>query len=202
MNLNFKVAGTKGVDGTVWHRRTRVILVLMVISWLSVVSVGLWLLWGYENTPGISAESPGQWPAASQIQLAPDQPTLVMLAHPHCPCTRASIGELASIMAHSQGRLSAYVLFLKPADFSDAWEETDLWQSASNIPGVKVVLDGDGREARLFHAATSGQTVLYDVHGRLIFSGGITSARGHFGDNEGQASIVSLVNAKAPSRTE
>lgn len=201
MNLNFNVAGGKRVDGTVWHRRTGVILVL-VISWLSVVGVGLWLLWGYENTPGISAESPGQWPAASQIQLAPDQPTLVMLAHPHCPCTRASIGELASIMAHSQGRLSAYVLFLKPADFSDAWEETDLWQSASNIPGVKVVLDGDGREARLFHAATSGQTVLYDVQGRLIFSGGITSARGHFGDNEGQASIISLVNAKAPSRTE
>src|SRR6266550_9074253 len=202
MNLNFKVAGTEELDGTVWHRRTRVILVLMVISWLSVVGVGLWSLWGYENTPGISAESLGQWPAASQIQLAPDQPTLVMLAHPHCPCTRASIGELASIMAHSQGRLSAYVLFIKPEGFSAEWEETDLWQTSSNIPGVTVIRDGDGREAHLFHAETSGQTVLYDPHGRLLFSGGITGSRGHFGDNAGQTSIVSLVNAEVPNRTE
>jgi hypothetical protein len=105
-------------------------------------------------------------------------------------------------MAHSQGRLSAYVLFLKPAGFSEDWEQTDLWQSAANIPGVKVMLDGDGKEARLFHAGTSGQTVLYDPHGRLLFSGGITGSRGHFGDNAGQASIVSLVNAEVPSQTE
>src|SRR5436190_20310672 len=202
MNLNFKVAGTKGVDGTVWHRRTRVILVLMVISWLSVVSVGLWLLWGYENTPGISAESPGQWPAASQIQLAPDQPTLVMLAHPHCPCTRATIGELASIMAHSQGRLTAYVLFVKPAGFSNKWEATDLWQSAASIPGVTAVIDDEGAEANRFHAATSGQTVLYDAGGRLLFSGGITASRGHYGDNAGQSAIVSLVNSGAADLTE
>ena len=204
MHLNFKLARTRVVDGSLLPRTktTRVILAFMVISWLSVVGVGLRLLWDYENTPGIAAEPPRQWPTDSRIQLAQDQATLVMLAHPHCPCTRASIGELASIMAHSQGRLSAYVLFLKPEGFSDAWEETDLWQSASYIPGVKVVLDGDGREARLFHAATSGQTVLYDAQGRLLFSGGITSARGHFGDNEGQASIVSFVNAKVPSRRE
>ena len=105
-------------------------------------------------------------------------------------------------MAHSQGRLSAYVLFMKPDGFSDDWEKTDLWQSASNIPGVKVILDSDGREARLFDAATSGQTALYDRDGHLLFRGGITSSRGHFGDNAGQASIVSIVNAEVPDRTE
>jgi hypothetical protein len=112
------------------------------------------------------------------------------------------MGELASIMAHSQGRLSAYVLFIKPQGFSDDWEQTDLWQSASEIPGVTVVLDTDGREARLFDAATSGQTVLYDRDGHLLFRGGITASRGHFGDNAGQASIISIVNAEIPDRTE
>jgi hypothetical protein len=183
-------------------KKTRVIVYLSAISWLSLVGIGLWFLWGYENTPGISAEAPRQWPADSRIQPSQDHATLVMLAHPHCPCTRASIGELASIMAHSQGRLSAYVLFIRPEGFSDDWEETDLWQSTSNIPGVKAILDGDGREARLFHAATSGQTVLYDPHGRLLFSGGITGSRGHFGDNAGQAAIVSFLNAEVPNRTE
>jgi hypothetical protein len=183
-------------------RRTRALLFLSAISWLVLVFGGMWLLSGYENAPGLAAESPLYWPAESRIQPAHDHATLVMLAHPRCPCTRASIGELASIMAHSQGRLSGYVLFIKPEGSSNEWQETDLWQSASSIPGVKVILDPDGREARLFSAATSGQTVLYDPQGRLLFSGGITGSRGHFGDNAGQASIVSLVNAEVPDRTE
>lgn len=204
MNANFRITRARAVGGSVLPRakRTGAILFLVALSWLALVGGGLWLLWGYENTPGMAAEAPRQWPAVSRIQPAQDHATLVMLAHPHCPCTRASIGKLASIMAHSQGRLSAYVLFTRPEAVSDDWEETDLLQSASNIPGVRVILDGDGKEARLFHAATSGHTLLYDLQGRLIFSGGITGSRGHFGDNAGQASIVSFVNAEVPNRSE
>src|SRR5688500_10084241 len=171
------------------RKRSRTLLLLSIVSWVALVSTGLWLLGGYENTPGIAAEAPGRWPTESRLHRATNQPTLVMLAHPHCPCTRASIGELASIMARTQGRLRAYVLFLKPEGTSKNWEATDLWHSAANIPGVEVVPDGDGREARLFRASTSGQTVLYDPAGHLLFSGGITQSRGHFGDNAGQASI-------------
>jgi hypothetical protein len=105
-------------------------------------------------------------------------------------------------MAQSQGRLTAYVLFLKPAEFSDNWEKTDLWQSAASIPGVRPIIDYDGVEASRFHATTSGQTVLYDAEGHLLFSGGITIARGHAGDNAGRSAIVSLVNAKVAEQTE
>jgi hypothetical protein len=105
-------------------------------------------------------------------------------------------------MAQSQGRLEAYVLFLKPAGFADDWEKTDLWQSAAGIKGVKPIVDYDGVEAHRFHAQTSGQTVLYDAEGRLLFSGGITVARGHAGDNAGRSAIVSLVNAKIAEKTE
>src|SRR6266480_1324584 len=173
-----------------WARRARVLLLLGTISWLLVIVFGLWILWGYENSPGKAAAPPHQWPADSKIQPARDHPTLVILAHPHCPCTRATIGELASIMAHSQGRLTAYVLFVKPAGFSEEWEKSDLWQSAASIPGVTALIDDEGAEANRFHAATSGQTLLYDAGGRLRFSGGITGARGHSGDNAGQAAIV------------
>jgi len=105
-------------------------------------------------------------------------------------------------MAQSQGRLTAYVLFLKPEGFSDNWEKTDLWQSARDIPGVKPIVDYDGIEARRFHATTSGQTVLYDAEGCLLFSGGITIARGHAGDNVGRSAIVSLVNSRVAEQTE
>jgi len=105
-------------------------------------------------------------------------------------------------MAQAQGRVTAYVLFLKPAGFSDDWEKTDLWQSAASIPGVKVVVDQDGVEADRFQAVTSGQTVLYDTEGRLLFSGGITGSRGHSGDNAGRSAIVSLLNTGEATAAE
>jgi hypothetical protein len=185
-----------------WARKISVILLTSGVLWLFAVSTGLWILWGYENTPGVSAEPPALWPADSRIPRSHERATLVMLAHPRCPCTRATIGELASLMAHSQGRLTAYVLFLKPEGFSDDWEKTDLWQSAASIPGVTAIVDDGGAEAQRFHSATSGQTVLYDAAGRLLFSGGITSARGHSGDNAGRSAIESLVNTGAADRAE
>jgi hypothetical protein len=183
-------------------RKTRSLLIASTIAWLAAVLAGLGLLAGYENTPGLAADAPNRWPTTSRLHLAPEHDTLVMLVHPHCPCTRASLGELASIMAHSQGRLTAFVLFLKPDGFSRDWEKTDLWRTAQGIPGVTAVLDEDGHEAQLFHAATSGQTLLYNVEGRLLFKGGITSSRGHSGDNAGRGAITSLVNAGAPEHTE
>lgn len=180
----------------------RRLLPVGIVIWVTLVAIGLWFLWGYENAPGEAGNPPQQWPSVSRIQLGRSNPTLVMLAHPRCPCTRASIGELARVMAHGQGRLSAYVLFIKPAGFDNDWEHSDLWESAASIPGVNVVSDPDGVEARLFNAATSGQTVLYNTGGQLIFSGGITGARGHHGDNAGESAIVAIVNAAVPEQNQ
>jgi hypothetical protein len=180
----------------------RLILIIACVAWAAVTATGLGVLWRYENKPGTAATSPTKWPSESRIQRATDRPTLIMLAHPHCPCTRATIEELNKLMAQAEGRVSAYVLFLKPTGSSTDWEKTDLWQSAARIPGVNVVADDNGIEAHRFHAATSGQTALYDTDGRLIFSGGITSARGHEGDNAGRAAIVSLLNNRETVATE
>ena len=61
------------------------------------------------------------------------------------------------------------------------------YYSAAEIPGVEVVSDEDDAQSAAFGAAVSGQTLLYDREGRLIFSGGITAARGHAGDNAGRS---------------
>ena len=169
------------------------LLLSVCALWLAAAGVGVGFLWDYENTPGVAAAAPAHWPAASRLRRSADGATLVMLAHPHCPCTRASIGELSRLMAQAGGRLTAHVLFVKPKGFAVEWEKTDLWSSAAAIPGVSVVRDDEGFEALHFRAATSGQVTLYDGGGRLLFSGGITSARGHAGDNEGRAAIVSLL---------
>ena len=200
----FKLTRAEEIEAQRPPRRkaARLILLTTIVLWLSAVGVGLWILWGYENTPGVGAKPPVLWPADSRIQRARDRATLVLIAHPHCPCTRATVGELAALMAHAQGRLHAYVLFLKPAGFSEDWERTDLWQSAASIPGVSVMVDEGGSEARRFNSSTSGQTILYDAEGRLLFSGGITASRGHSGDNAGRSAVVSLVNAGAADRAE
>jgi hypothetical protein len=183
-------------------KKNRLILIAGGALWLFVISTGIGLLWNYESTPGVAAAAPERWPADSRIKRAPQRATLVMLAHPHCPCTRASIGELARLMTQAQGLVTAYVLFVKPPDFSAGWEQTDLLTSAAAIPGVIVVRDDEGIEASRFHAATSGQAVLYDAEGRLLFSGGITSARGHSGDNAGRTAIVSLLTTNEAEQKE
>jgi hypothetical protein len=185
-----------------WFRRIRPVLVMATVLWVLSASAGLSLLWGYENTPGVSAKAPPQWPTDSGIQRDPNRATLIMLVHPQCPCSRASIGELAEVMAQSPGRLIAFVLFLKPAGVPSDWEKSDLWKSAAKIPGVTVLVDNNGTEASRFNAATSGQTMLYDAGGYLLFRGGITDARGHAGENAGSSSIIALVNESSADRTE
>jgi hypothetical protein len=126
-----------------------------------------------------------------------------MLAHPNCPCTRASLAELEILLAKLQGKLSAFVVFSKPEAGMAEVQRSELWKKAAAMPDVSVVYDGQGVETRKFGGQVSGQTMLYDPAGRLVFSGGITSARGHQGDNTGMDAVISLVrgDAGAPGRT-
>lgn len=175
------------------HRR----LIFFAGVWLALVVGGLAALLVYAHTPGpVTDAPPPTWPASSELPHNRQLPTLVMFAHPKCPCTRASIEELNVLMTKCQGQLHARVVFFQPDGVEDSWLDTDLWQSAAAIPGVTVQADGEGREARNFHATTSGQVVLYDPRGRLLFSGGITEARGHAGDNEGRNAIAAIVKHK------
>ena len=164
------------------------------LAWIVAVAVGLGTLMSYESSPGSVGRVSTVWPVSSKISRPKERPTLVMLAHPRCPCTQASVDELAKIMAHVQGKVSAYVLFLTPHTAPVDWENTELRRTAARIPGVTVVSDVDGVEAKKFGAETSGHTFLYDRNGRLLFNGGITQSRGHSGDNTGESAIVALVN--------
>ena len=169
--------------------------------WLGTTVAGLGILWASENTPGVRMAVPAQWPVASRISPAPGIATLVLFAHPRCPCTRAGVGELEKLMAQCAGRVRAHVIFYKPPGASDEWAHTDLWSSAAAIPGVTVQCDEDGAEAARFGATTSGFVVLYDRFGQLRFNGGITSERGHSGDNEGRSAIVAVLNGQTPRLT-
>lgn len=165
---------------------------LLSAIWLFVVACGMSRLWKYESSAGPTTAPPEFLPADTQSAEPTGGCTMLMFAHPRCPCTRASIGELARIMSRCSETIDANVLFYVPPGVVDDWARTDLWRSAADIPGVSVHEDHDGAEARRFRAVTSGFTLLYDANGRLIFAGGITGSRGHAGDNAGSNSILQL----------
>jgi hypothetical protein len=177
------------------------LLGVAILFWAAGVSLGAAKLLRYENTAGELAKAPVMWPRASKLQRTPGLPTVVVMGHPYCPCTRATVGELALLMTRLHGQATAVVAFIHPDGTPEHWEETDLWRSAAAIPGVTVISDQADREADLFHAQASGQTFLYDADGRLRFNGGITAARGHAGDNAGRSSIVSLVTGEGEAVT-
>lgn len=172
------------------------VITLGLVLWLVAVGWGSACLWSYQSRPGTSAQAPPDWPAEARLRRAADGPTLVMLAHPRCPCTRASIEELARLMSLGRDRLLAYVLFYLPTGVEEGWERTDQWRSAERIPGVRVLPDQDGATARRFGAETSGQALLYDADGKLVFSGGITPSRGHGGDSLGRAIIAAALRGE------
>lgn len=168
--------------------------VIFCAAWTVALVLGGRALLSYESTPGQVGAIPVGWPRTSRVPPPFDRDVLVMLAHPRCPCTHASMAELAKIMARVQGKLTAYVLFLKPTGSGLDWDETNLYQSAEAIPGVTVISDIDGAEAKRFGAKTSGHTLLFAADGRVLFSGGITELRGHEGDNAGEDAVISLVS--------
>lgn len=163
----------------------------------AVIVCGFGLLERYAATPGKPGIPQKKWPAQSSIPRPDTLPTLIMLAHPKCPCTRSSIDELAVVMRHCAGRVNGFVAFFRPGDAPEGWEQTDLWRSAAAIPGIKVISDINGREAQRFGAATSGSVVLYDQTGRLRFSGGITRSRGMSGESDGRKTVIALITGES-----
>jgi hypothetical protein len=169
--------------------------------WLLLVAGAMTLLAAYSNTPGIAGVAPTHWPSDSQIVRDPGRPTLLVLAHPQCPCTNATLGELELLIAQTQGKVNAHVVFVRPPGLPEDLVKGDLWRKASAIPGVTVEIDNGNVETRRFHVETSGEALLYGSDGRLLFAGGITLSRGHSGDNPGRTAITALINRGSADQT-
>ncbi len=170
-----------------------------LLLWGTTVLAGFQWIARYETTAGPPPAPAPQWPAEAPVALEPGRANLFLFAHPKCPCTRASLTELARIIVRTSGRLQATVLFYVPADESPDWRDTALWHTAAAIPGVRVLADVDGALAARLGASTSGQVVLFDDAGRAVFTGGITGARGHEGDNLGEDYVIALALGRVPA---
>jgi len=183
-------------------RRPAIVLTAFGLLWGLSVGAAMMVLWQYETGPGRAGDAPRRWPATSRLARRSDLPTLVMILHPRCPCSRASLTELDRLLAGAGNKLQAHALFVRPPGVGQGWEESDTWQQATSIPSLQVHVDPDGIEAAHFGAATSGQVTLYSPDGRLLFSGGITPARGHTGDSRGQQAIAALLTDRPSTSSD
>lgn len=117
-----------------------------------------------------------------------------MFAHPKCPCTKASLSELARFLS---GNTNVYtrVYFIVPHSY-ESWKDSETVNLAARIPGVDVCLDYDGEIAKSYQAVASSECFLLDQESNLLFHGGITQSRGHEGGNAGLDQISSIVRRK------
>lgn len=167
---------------------SKIILIAVIAIWAVAVGTGTVWVTDYASRPGRSADSPKNLPSEILDRQSDYLPKLLIFLHPYCPCSRATLAELARLNARNRNLAETRVYFYQPDDQPDDWARTELWRQASAIPNVTIqtVSEEDLRE---FGVTTSGQTLLYNAYGQLLFSGGITATRGHEGDNAGSESI-------------
>ena len=182
----------------------RALLGLLAVLWTGGIVGGLAALNRYKSTPGKEGQVLQTWPSDSTLPRETNSPTLVVFAHPLCPCTRASMTELTRLLDRKGDRVRTLIVMMRPTSAGDEWARSSLVKTAQRLPNTKVLEDTDGREAERFGATTSGTAALYGRDGQLLFHGGLTIARGHEGDSPGVKQIADLLedrriaNAGAP----
>lgn len=159
----------------------------IVFVWVGIVTAGFVIWERYENTPGAVGPPPAVAP-----DPGPPRWRLTVFLHPRCPCSRATVAEIAEVVRQAPD-LSARVVFVSPAVTPAGWERGEACDATAAIPGVGLDTDPDGSEARRLGAKTSGQAVLTDPAGRVVFRGGLTRGRGRAGESAGRRAVLDWI---------
>lgn len=163
---------------------------ILVAIWCLCIGAGFAALSVYSSTPSGSGRSVNLWPLESAVRRQRDRLNLIVFLHPKCACSRATVGELERLMVNLKDRVDLKAVFLKPTDAQDEWVRGYAWNAVQRLSGQESVIDPGGIEAKRFGVETSGQVLLYDQNGGLLFRGGITPSRGHMGNSAGRKAIL------------
>ena len=138
--------------------------------WLGGVAGGFAAWSRAENAPGTVG-------SASTAEPAMNEWRLVAFAHPRCPCFRDTLAQLTAIH-EVEPALKLRIVFVRPEDAEPGWERGESWDAAAKLPGFEVACDENGVETKRHGAETSGQVVLIQPDGRIVFRGGLTRSGG------------------------
>ena len=172
-----------------------VAVTFLLLAWAGLVVGGFALLIRYESTA--APARPAR--AANRLFTNSDHSTLVIGLHPHCPCSKATVAELNKVLGHAPGKCELVVYAFKPKDEPAAWLESSTISTLKKLK-ARIEVDDDGAIARDLGLNTSGQIQLYSSQGDLLYNGGITSGRGHEGDNVGAQTVIDLLQKGGSNR--
>jgi hypothetical protein len=89
--------------------------------WLGSVIVGLALVTNHDFAAGAAGPSLPHWPTHSHVPIIDHNYSLIMFAHPRCPCTRAGLEELARLLTRYPNMVTPWVVFFKPVGADSSW---------------------------------------------------------------------------------
>ncbi len=171
-----------------------------VTLWLGCIAAHFCALQHYSAQAG-AAHTPRDPNEFFSAHRQPGRPLLVMAIHPRCPCSDASLAELGDLLARSHGRCDALIIQYQPVDQTSGWPTHSAPQRLGGVR-VNVLLDAGGKIASTLGAATSGHVVFADAQGKIRFTGGITTSRGHRGRAPAQDAILKLLSgSKSDARS-
>ncbi len=184
-------------------------VVKIVLLWVFPIAylLGSWMLADYSNRPGNVGVVPADLNAVDEFSnwmteeslVSSDEPTLILFYHPHCPCTKATIENLRQAVDRSKDRIRIVAFGFCPSDQPDSWISSPLTTNLRRLK-ASVVADKSGEYCSKFGVTTSGHVLLYGHQGQLLFSGGITSGRGHEGVCPATRDLVKQIKAEAGSQ--
>jgi hypothetical protein len=158
------------------------------IVWIVVAAilVGFGLLEAHALRPGVAPRPPEHVRAAEALELS-------VFLHPLCPCSRASLVELDRIVRASRTKLVVRAHVLSAPELATEAEPESLRSLLARLPGATIEDDPGGARARASGVETSGTILLYAADGTLLFDGGVTSARGHEGENASSDALLECI---------
>lgn len=169
----------------------------VVMGWVLATIAGIAALAAYAGRPGDVGRAPDTWPSEAPFAHSTSRATLVVALHPGCACSKATVAQLARLAARDAERLDIVAL---TATYPEFPADDDVLRAAlAAVPGVRRVSDPRARIAARFGALTSGHAVLFDASGRVRFTGGLTSSRGHEGDSAGLDFVRAYLEGPQPA---
>lgn len=174
---------------------------LLITLWLFAVASGLMVMTVYSTKPGNAERTLTAWPESSVLKRPPHTKTVLFYLHPHCPCSHATVRELERVVAEAPHVFVQAICFVPEGESIESWCQGSLFDSAQRLSKSTPFADSGGMEAKRFGISTSGHVMLFDELGNLRFSGGVTSGRGHEGENRGSLALKSQLGTLPTSRS-
>ena len=155
------------------------------------------LSYGFATEPDACSAEDAQWPDGTAVSRSSEQLTLLLFVHPRCSCTRASVQELSRVLSRTKQLPAVRVIASCPRNATREWRESSIVADAAALPNAALIDDAWGAESARFGAVVSGTVIVFSQGGSRLFSGGVTSSRGHTGVSTGGQMLLAVLNGEA-----